>query len=50
MSAIVEHGRNLAGSTTQLVVLHNDDGNTSHSQVLLSTGIDGVVLLHVNGT
>ena len=28
MSAIVEHGRNLAGSTAQLVVLHNNDGNT----------------------
>ena len=50
MGAIVEHSRNLTGSLTQFLVLHDNDGHTSHSQVLLSTGVDGIILLHVNRT
>ena len=50
MSTIVEHRRNLTRSLAQLLVLHDDDGNTSHREVLLSTGIDSVVLAHVNRT
>ena len=50
MCAIVKHGGNLAGSLAQRVVLHDDDGHACHSQVLLGSGIDGIVLGHVDGT
>ena len=50
MRAIVEHGWDLAWGASQFVVLHDDNGNTSHCQVLLGTSVDAVVLGNVNGT
>ena len=50
MCTIVEHSRNLTRSLAQFLVLHNDDSHTSHSKILLSTSIDGIILLNINRT
>ena len=50
VSAIIEHGRNLARSLAQHIILHDDDGNTSHREVLLSTCIDSGVLGNIYRT
>ena len=47
---VVEHCRNLTRSLTQAFILYDDEGNTSHSEVLLSTCIDTVVLSNVDRT
>ena len=50
MCTVIHHSGELTGSLPQHVVLQDDAGHTSHSHVLLSTGIDGRVLAHVDGT
>ena len=50
MGAVVEHGGYLAGSLTQCVVLDDGEGHTCHGKVLLRTGIDTIILSHVDRT
>ena len=50
MCTVVKHCRNLTRSLTQAVILYDDEGNTSHSEVLLGACIDAVVLSDVDRT
>ncbi len=48
MCSVVEHGGYLAGSLAQFFIFHYHDGDTGHGQILLRTGIDGIIFLDVN--
>ena len=48
MSAVVEHGRNLTAYLAKRIILDDDESDTRHGEVLLSTAIDAVVLAHID--
>ena len=50
MRAVVEHRGDGAAHVAEEFVLHDDEGDTGHGEVLLRTAVDHAILADINGT
>ena len=50
MRAIIQHGGDGTAHLAKQVFLHNHEGHTCHTQVLLSTAIDETILANIQWT